>query len=134
MKIHLPDGTVSFDRGSIGPQLDTTTFLASRLGEGSETILSNGAFVTFRFQPERGITGAAVFQDGRLYELSLLLQLPTDDVPRWTEEHELARKRAHDEWLRAELGVPPYRYPWGEVASVFDPKGCVSNILVHYAN
>jgi len=134
MKIHVADGTVSFDKGNIGPRLDKAAFLKSRIGEASETILTSGAFVTFRFHPEPGISGAARFRNNRLNELSVLFHMPSDDADQWTEELELARKKVHDEWLRAELGTPPYRYSWGEIASVFDPKGCVSDIILRYAD
>ena len=133
MKIHIADGTVLFDKGDIGPRLDKPSFLKSRIGKASETIVTTGPFVTFRFHPEPGISGAARFENNRLNELSVLFHMPSDDAREWTEELELARKKVHDEWLHTELGAPPYRFSWGEVASVFDPKGCVSDIIVRYA-
>ena len=59
----------------------------------------------------------------------------SDSVEKeWTEKNELARKELHDEWLLRELGPPPYRYEWGNLSSEYDPKGCVSDIIVAYAS
>jgi hypothetical protein len=55
-----------------------------------------------------------------------------DRAREWSAELELERKAKHDQWLREELGEPPYRYDWGRVASEFDPKGLASEIIVVY--
>jgi hypothetical protein len=59
--------------------------------------------------------------------------MPTDETDEWTMENELKRKVQHDAWLHAELGMPPYEYAWGKIDSEFDAKGCVSEIIVTYA-
>lgn len=62
------------------------------------------------------------------------MELPSDQDPTgWTEAHELERKALHDAWLLRELGNPPYDYPWGSIASEYDAKVCVSEIIVTYA-
>jgi hypothetical protein len=133
LKIHLQDGLVSFGKGSLGPRLDKPAFLKSPIGEASEVIVANGPYATYRIRPEPGITASAAFENDRLNEVSLLFDLPSEDGRQWTEELELERKKIHDQWLLAELGKPPYRYSWGEVVSSFDPKGCVSDIILRYA-
>ena len=60
------------------------------------------------------------------------MEIPTDKTGEWTRELELERKALHDQWLRRELGKPPYRYSWGTVASELDEKGVVSEIIVGY--
>ena len=60
------------------------------------------------------------------------MALPKDAKREWTLASELARKTKHDDWLRNELGKPPYNYAWGNVTSVYDSKGCASEIIVVY--
>jgi hypothetical protein len=52
----------------------------------------------------------------------------------WSEEKELQRKRFHDSWLNEVLGNEryPYDYPWGRVASVYDPKAGFSYVSIKY--
>lgn len=62
------------------------------------------------------------------------MEIPSDKDPNgWTEAHELERKSLHDAWLLREIGKPPYIYPWGSISSEYDAKGCVSEIIVTYA-
>jgi len=52
-----------------------------------------------------------------------------------------AVRQEHDQFLLQELGAPSekndhqtvYRFPWGEIASEFDPRGGFSQILVSWA-
>ena len=64
--------------------------------------------------------------------------------PHWSAEWQIVpaknaldipwqKFKGHDEWLRLELGEPPYRFPWGQLESNFDSKGCASAIIVSYA-
>jgi hypothetical protein len=133
MKIRVDTGAVEFEKGHVGPLIDKRAFLASSIGERSEAVISNGPFETRRFFPEVGIAATASFMNDRLSGVTLMMQMPTDKDRLWTEELERKRKGIHDDWLRAELGEPPYRYDWGDISSAFDPKGCVSDIILSYA-
>ena len=133
MKVHKVGGIVEFERGSIRPGMDRPSFLASSLGQGAEVLMQNEPHVTYRIRPERGVAAAVHFDGTRLRMFSWQLELAPHIEAVWSEEHELERKRVHDEWLRLELGEPPYRFPWGQLESNFDSKGCASAIIVSYA-
>jgi hypothetical protein len=61
------------------------------------------------------------------------MRLPSGEAGEYSEEREREIKRLHDAWLQTALGTPPHQYPWGSVASVFDPKALASAIIVTYA-
>lgn len=133
MKIRIDNGEAIFKKGSIGPKLEKSAFLASTLGTGSDIFVSNEPFVTYRFAPEPDITATASFEGDRLTGITVMMRMPTDDDCSWTEELEIARKRTHDDWLRAELGEPPYRYGWGSIESIFDQRSCISDLIISYS-
>jgi hypothetical protein len=134
MKIDVSDGSIFFADGTINPRLDKRAFLATRIGATSKETLINKNWVNLEISPEPGVVGTAIFDDERLWGLLLCIRLPSDDTRQWNIEREHERKVKHDEWLRAELGSPPYQYGWGEIASEFDPRGGISEIVVRYAN
>jgi hypothetical protein len=133
MKIQTVDGSVAFPEGTITRHMDRQAFLQSQIAKSSKVAVANEPWVTYNFTPEIGVSCNAIFKDDCLQRLFLLISMPTDDPSQWTAEREQERKLKHDEWLRVELGPPPYDYPWGSVASEFDPRGCVSDIIVSYA-
>ena len=134
MKIGAADGFVSFAAGVIRPDLDRNAFLKTPIGAAAKLMLVNAGFINYDISPEPGVMGSVSFKDDRLRQVLLLLRIPSDDARQWTAELEQERKLKHDEWLHAELGEPPYDYPWGSVTSDFDPRGCVSDIIVSYGD
>lgn len=134
MKIRTNTGVIEFKNGHVGPAIGKAEFLASIVGTGAKLIVSNGPFETYRFVPEAGIAATVSFNGNRLASITVLMEMPTDKDRLWTEELELRRKGVHDEWLRTTLGSAPYRYIWGDVVSNFDAKGCISDIIISYAN
>jgi hypothetical protein len=133
MKIHSFDGLVDFELGSIEPVTDRPSFLASALGRSAEVLVENEPHMTYRIHPERGIAATVHFEGPKLRTVSFQIELPPRKEEVWSEEHELERKRLHDEWLQDELGMPPYWFPWGRLESNYDSKGCSSAIIVSYA-
>ena len=134
MKINVNEGTISFAAGIIEPNLDRTAFLKTPIGGAAKQMLVNAGYINYDISPEPDLTGSVVFKDDHLRKVFLLMRIPSDDSGQWTEELEQSRKAKHDEWLRAELGAPPYEYPWGSVTSDFDPRGCASDITVSYGD
>jgi len=132
MKINEADGTISFAGGSIDPSMDKAAFLESPLGSKSVQWFVNGTFETYRFLPEPGIVATTDFRDGRLLNVSIFFGMQDDSEDNVSVEHERQRKLKHDEWLRATLGDPPYRYNWGHVSSDFYHQHCESDIMVVY--
>lgn len=49
----------------------------------------------------------------------------------WSREKEAARQRAHTKWLVAS-GLPPGKYPFGEVWSDYSDKDALSKIVIRY--
>jgi hypothetical protein len=133
MKVHMLAGRVEFRRGSVDPDMSRQAFLASGLGKDAEVFLANEPYMTYRIRPEPGVTATVSFNGPKLESVSWLFDLPPDKEKEWTEGLEMERKQMHDEWLLRELGPPPYRYSWGEIESDFDPRGCVSDIILNYA-
>ncbi|MEX1993036.1 MAG: hypothetical protein WD929_00120 [Steroidobacteraceae bacterium] len=132
MLINNADGSVTFAEGTIDPGMSKAAFLKSPVGVKAEKWFANGSFETYRFFPESGITATTDFRDDRLLNVSILFNLPGDSKDGPTKEQELRRREKHDEWLRAELGEPPYRYDWGQVVSRFYHQHCESDIMVIY--
>jgi hypothetical protein len=132
VRIDHASGAILSVSGSIDPSTDKTAFFNSALGSKSEQQFVNGSFETYRFLPESGIIATAEFQDGRLLNVSILFGMPDDSEDNVSMERELQRKRKHDDWLRAELGDPPYQYNWGHVSSDFYHQHCESDIMVVY--
>ena len=117
----------------IRPTMGRVDFLGTTMGKGGTAKLVNVEWLHVTVKPERGISAKLLFRGDRLHQVYLLMTIPSDQANAWTTELELERKAAHDEWLRTQLGMPPYQYAWGDVASEFDQKGCVSEIIVTYA-
>lgn len=55
-----------------------------------------------------------------------------DNSEDWSESNELDKKKRQDEWLKSLLGKGAYKYPWGVIESLFDPKGGFSSIIIRY--
>ncbi|MGH8250192.1 MAG: hypothetical protein ACREVI_05770 [Steroidobacteraceae bacterium] len=133
MKIDLTDGTISFIGDEIKRNQGKGEFLGSRMGSTAKIALVNEDWTHLDVRPEDGLAGTLLFKGDKLDRVFLLMLIPSDDSDQWSEELELQRKAKHDAWLRAKLGQPPYEYAWGTVTSDYDPKGCVSEIIVSYA-
>jgi|SRR5688572_9310520 len=132
MKVQRFSGRVDFERGSIDPRNDRAAFLGSELGRTAEVMVDNEPHISYRIRPEHGIAAAVYFEGSKLRTLSWQIELPPDLEITWSVEHELERKRVHDNWLYQEMGKPPYQFPWGRLESNYDSKGCASAIIVNY--
>ena len=132
MKIGVHDGSIVFERGTIHRTDERESFLATELGRTATTKLVNREWWHVDVKPESGIAVRLIFQDNRLHSVYVLHELPSDRNGEWTVERELERRAVHDRWLRKELGEPPYEFDWGVVASEFDGKAVVSEIIVAY--
>ena len=134
MKINSIDGSIAFEDGTIQRTANRTQFLDTSLGKEAENDFVNEDWRHYKIGPEPGIVGTIYFKGERMDRVFLLMGIPSDERNEWTEQLEHERKAKHDTWLRAELGEPPYEYPWGEIVSEFDGRACVSEIIVVYAD
>lgn len=133
MKIDTITGTVEFSQGSISRSLNKDRFLGTPIGRSATKSLVNANWSHYEIDPEAGVAGTVLFDGDAIDRLFLSMKMNSDDSEEWSVECELQRKVKHDEWLRKEMGQPPYEYPWGRVVSTFDPKGLASEIIVVYA-
>lgn len=132
MKIDKSDGSVAFGIHEIRPFTEKGTFQASPLGVNATVEATRGPFETLGFIPEPGMMATAEFKNGRLSSISVTFDVQGDSPEGRSMEHELARKKAHDEFLLRELGDPPYIYHWGSVVSEFYHQHCGSELTVSY--
>jgi hypothetical protein len=132
MKIGKSDGSILFERGTVLRKQDRESFLATDLGRDATAKLVNKIWWRISIRPEQGIAATLVFKLNELDSVLLLMEIPADLSNGWTVKSELERKSVHDRWLRNEFGQPPYKFDWGVVASEFDGKGCVSEIIIAY--
>ena len=133
MKIDASNGRLTFESGWIGPDLNRMEFLETDAGRISEFCGSNDGWVRLRFRPEDGVGAVAYFKDNRLKHIDLAFSLAADNSGEWSKEREQQRQEMHDDWLRLELGAPPYRFSWGTIMSDIDVKTGDSSIFVSYA-
>lgn len=133
MLISVFDGSISYAACTIQRHTDRISFLATEIGRTAAVEHVNEDWRRVNIRPEPGIAATLLFDGDRLHQVWILMATATDETDEWTAENELKRKAMHDAWLRAELGRPPYEYAWGKIASEFDAKGCVSEIIVTYA-
>jgi hypothetical protein len=132
MRIDVFGGSLVFDGGTIARSMNRAEFLNSPLGSQSRPLVINEPFASFGFRPEPGIDVSVQFRDSHLENVSFTLSLPDDSMENWTEAHELSRKAHHDEWLRRELGKPPYNYAWGRIVSEYYAQHCGSEVTLLY--
>jgi len=133
MKIDLSNGCVYFDKGSIDRRTHRPVFLQSGLGSEAKIVVNNEPYVTYGICPEAGIAATVSFVGDQLSGITWLQELSRDNESEWNEQLELERKQRHDGWLFDQFGPPPYHYDWGNISSEYDPKGCVSDIILNYA-
>lgn len=67
----------------------------------------------------------------------LLISLQKNaSIPSWTswsEKDQLEVKKANDSWLSEEIGdIPPYKFSWGEITSVYNQREGSSYIAIKY--
>jgi hypothetical protein len=131
-------GRVSIGVVEVGPTLKEPLAL-DPVARATVTVAYRSEGVTaYRVAPglvDQGGVGAMVYCDSRGTLLATIVVATPDEV----ECLELSRavrgamKERHDRLLRDQLGPPPYRFGWGEIESVDDPRGQHPGIVVRYA-
>jgi hypothetical protein len=77
---------------------------------------------------------SVILKSNRISEIHLAKVQGPGSWGNWSEESEREKQVEHDRMLENILGKPPYRYPWGEIVSVYDAKGGASEIVIRYTN
>ncbi|MEJ7732135.1 MAG: hypothetical protein WKG00_23355 [Polyangiaceae bacterium] len=126
---------------TVGARTTDEQFLRGDIGGLSQLRVANGSWVTRSINAipvgGRVVAAAFTFEDGVLRKISMSEHETSDPTPSWdtwSEARELALKSRHDEWLKDELGPPPYEYAWGRLSSSYDPRSGGSSITITYFN
>lgn len=135
MTINPRTGEIEIEGTSIGPTTGEDEFLTSVVGKQATRVRKSptrhwyevwcsdvsgqrlGA--VFSFIPHAGLRRARI-------------KFVKPNVVTWSREVEDEIKRFHDNWLRQQLGEPPYQFPWGWIGSVVDQHGYSAVIIVDY--
>jgi hypothetical protein len=141
MRIDPATGTLYFERVEtrIVPALTRAAFLDSPLGAQARVWVRNEPHCSYRVEVQLGAEPFVVvlqFLGQTLRSVSLAMlrgRWGSSSWDDWSEESEREKQRAHDAWLSAQLGSPPYTYGWGEVESTYDPRSGSSSIVIQYA-
>jgi len=133
-------GAFHTDYGLIlGPGTSEHDFLSTPVGLNSKDNGHNDGWSRYwlpRPQVAISVNWACnvYFLNGWLKRLSLSIYDPAaGGWASWSEAHELLLQKRHDDILLRALGVPPYRYSWGEVLSTYDPRSASASIGISYS-
>lgn len=137
MKINSSIGRLELANGlALSPALSRSQFLTSAVGIASTVLIKNEPWCSFRFEAAADKVVFAVFFKGEVLESVHVAVIDArfgtgwDD---WSQEKEMQRKAANDEWLLSHGLTPGTKYGWGSVWSGFDPKGGSSSAVIRYA-
>jgi hypothetical protein len=134
-------GTIRFaPELAISPTLTRENFLSSLLGTRATVLVQNEPHCSFAL-PKMIFSGHA-FVGSLWFTGSRLLRVSIASVDEsfgsswsnWSQGREMERKTFHDSLLQSALG-PGWSgrpFPWGVVASLYDPKSGSSSIIVTY--
>ena len=137
MNIDPKSGRIEIEAGGlvVRPDLSRDEFLASSMGVTARIVVQNGQYVTYSFTFS---IGTSLFAASLVFESQRLDSVQIERVNRgrtwgnWSEAQELERKNDHDNLLVSFLGKPPYKYLWGEIVSMYDPRSGSANISIQY--
>jgi len=75
------------------------------------------------------------FNPSEIIEIIIISLLPNNKETKWESwnlEGEMQTKHNNDEWLKKQIGDPPYEFEWGNIYSVFDSRSASSYIEIRY--
>jgi hypothetical protein len=138
MKINPLTGDFDIGERTLGPSLIETDFLRSELGQVAKEVRRSGsrryyeAWRRVRSDLEIGFT-LRFFPDGPLERISAKFVKTGTRGSAWSKKIENEIKRFHYNWLRDQLGNPPYQFRWGKAFSILGPHWYSANIIIDYA-
>jgi hypothetical protein len=118
---------------SFAPGLRLAEFQASEAGKSAQQISKISNHYQIRVNDEGWLCGLVLMFGAESIQGILLGFSETEMTwADWKKDKEERRKKVHDNFLRAQLGPPPYLYPWGRVVSALDPHDSTARIVIHY--
>jgi hypothetical protein len=138
LKTNPKTGELTLESGLVlSPLLTRSVFLSSPNGARAKRIVDNAPWRSFRFEENEESLAVIVFFKGETLE-SVQITVTGPELgtswENWSEEKELKRKRANDQWLIGKGLVPDKIYSWGTVWSGYDRKDGSSSIIIRYQN
>lgn len=110
-------------------------FASSPLGHGAQKSASSDGWAIYSHIADEEIALVLRFRNQVLAEAQIALKRGNGGWAEWTEQKEQERKADNDKWLALQMGAPPpYRFNWGEVTSIYDPKMGAAVIVVRYSS
>jgi len=137
VKIDRSTGECILGNLKLGHDLREPEFLRSALGLAAKKVPAgtrNYYEIWQKVAPELEIGITVGFQPGGPLEriTAKFVKAGMRDAP-WSKEMEEDLKRFHDQWLREQLGNPPYQFAWGRALSTLEPHWYSANIVIDYA-
>lgn len=120
-----------------GPRLREADFLCSELGVAAKKIQRSAPVnhygVWRQVGPEHEIGLTLTFAPGGpLQRISAQFVKLGIRGSQWSKAMMDEIKAFHDQWLKDQLGDPPFQFPWGKVLSTIEPHWYSSNIMIRY--
>ena len=136
MKPNPLTGEFSFSASqSIGPHTSRSGFLSSQLSSGAQVLVKNEPWCSYRLSNTPSNLSIAVYFNGETIN-SVHISLVDSEFGAgwndWSQEKEMKRKQANDQWLESHGLMPGKKYQWGTVWSGYDPKGGFSSVVISY--
>jgi hypothetical protein len=137
MNIDPKTGNIELEKGKliIRPDVNRDEFVASSLGESARPIVQNNQYATYSVTFNIGTSlfcASLVFESQKLHSVQVKKINPGTTWSNWSEAEELEHKSEHDRLLFSLLGTPPYKFVWGEIVSMYDPRSGSANINIQY--
>lgn len=138
--INKSSGIISLDEIVISPIISKSSFLESKVAEyieNEEIHVYSNYYMMPQDYMEMSVRLILYFdQNDRLDMVNIYLNDPNSEVSwkTWSKEKEMKHKIIHDEWLKSELGEPPYCFKWGNVSSSYNSRSGSSSITIKYSS
>lgn len=137
--INIKTGVMIFDEFKLIPHM-TLENLLSAIKQDEILSQNNCNYINLYLKPQKCSESYFVlrlFFDNMNNQLKYCqIAVQSDDiVPSWeiwSESKEIERKKENDMWLQKEIGLPPYKYYWGEISSVYNAREASSYIVIQF--
>ena len=137
VKINRSTGDFLLGDQSLGRNLSEEEFVGSALGTTAQRVRNSGTRRYYEIwrhiNAEREVGVTLGFPTGGvLQRISAKFLKSEVRAAEWSKSLENEIKILHDQWLRAQLGSPPYQFRWGKVISAIDQHGYSANVVIDY--
>lgn len=136
--LNRENGDLTVAGQKLGPRATETQFLESDLGVAAKKIPRNTPANYYEVWRQVGVANEVgltlkFIPKGKLLRISVQFIKIGMRGSQWSKALEDEIKCFHDEWLKEQLGQPPYQFSWGKVLSIIEPHWYSANIEIIYA-